>query len=99
MVTSQSRRKKARAKLAAVPAVPRLVKISVREFHDIHYDIGTVQSQLACATIALCQARDQEDRDIGAKAWRVIDQCAVKLDRLYNEIDGWHVSHNHSSIG
>ena len=77
----------------------RIVKINVREFSDIENDLNALKCSLTCACLALGQAQDTGDVNLGAKAWRVIRSCVEGFDRLEEDLDNWNVSHEYSLKG
>ena len=88
-----------KSKVAPASAKLRIVKVTYREYSEIENDLNTVQCALACASVALGQAQDGLNVELGAKAWKVIHTCVGKLNRLNDDLDSWHVSHEHSPKG
>ena len=80
-------------------AKPRIVKFYYRQYSEIEAALNDVKCMLTCASMALGKAQDTDDRDLGAKAWSVINSCVGKLDRLENDLDAWYVAHEHSPKG
>jgi hypothetical protein len=72
-----------------------------RAFSALLDDLNAVHCTLACASLALGQAQDEdvaeESRVLGAKAWTVVHRCAEELDRLHNAFDRWHVDLSHKT--
>ena len=75
---------------------PRKVAVRYRTYSEIEHDLNQVKCTLACASAALGKAQDEEDGDLAVQSWVVINDCVHELGRIENELDSWHVSHEHS---
>ncbi len=72
------------------PEPPRVEQ--ERAFSKLLDDLLAIQSTIACASVALGQAQDNAESELGAKAWMVINRCAGELDRLHSAFDSWKVA-------
>lgn len=81
----------------AVSTKPRTVMTRFRPYAEIEGDLNRVKCTLACASIALGEAESLGDDDLAAQAGNVIHQCVGRLSRVENDLDAWHVAHEHST--
>jgi len=88
MVYLNSTPRKVRTTPAAVP--------SVALTDQILESLNQVKCTLACASVALGKAQDEEDEELAAQSWAVIHTCVGELGRIEDEFDSWRVSHEHS---
>lgn len=65
-------------------------------YEEIESAIHHIKCTLACASVALGKAQDESDIDLAAKSWWVINGCAQDLERLADDLERWHMRHEHS---
>ena len=70
-----------------------------KEFSEIEDDLNQIKCILACASAALGHAQDAADAgvsDLEAKSWWVINNCVKDFEKLEDDLQQWHMDHDHS---
>ena len=68
-------------------------------FDAIHEQLYEALCTLTCAVAALDKADSEDQPELAGRALSMLRRCEHRLTRVHDQLDGWHVTHEHATRG